>query len=158
MIEIRVQAGDFDPGAEIERLHADRDDIGAVASFVGLVRGGDVAAMTLEHYPGMTERQMRAVADDAAERWPLQGVILVHRHGRLTPGERIVLVAVASSHRAAAFDACAFLIDWLKTSAPFWKREETASGSRWVEAKTEDDAAAARWTSSGTPPSPSAHF
>ena len=145
MIEIRVQAGDFDPGAEIERLHGGRADIGALASFVGLVRGGDVSAMTLEHYPGMTERQLRAVADDAAARWPLQGVILVHRHGRLTPGERIVLVAVASSHRAAAFEACAFLMDWLKTSAPFWKREETAEGSRWVEAKAADDTAAARW-------------
>lgn len=149
MIDIRVQAGDFDPGIEIERLHAGRDDIGAVASFVGLVRGGKIAAMTLEHYPGMTERQLRAVADDAVARWPLQGVVVVHRFGRLTAGERIVLVAVASSHRAAAFEACAFLMDWLKTRAPFWKREETADGSRWVEARAADDAAAARW--GGTP-------
>lgn len=145
MIDVRVQAGDFDPGVEIDRLHAGRDDIGAVASFVGLVRGGSVAAMTLEHYPGMTERQLRSVADEAAARWPLQGVIVVHRFGRLAAGERIVLVAVAASHRAAAFEACAFLMDWLKTSAPFWKREETPEGSRWVEAKAADDAAAARW-------------
>ena len=146
MIGVRVQAEDFDAGAEIARLHAGRDDLGAVASFVGLVRGGEVAAMTLEHYPGMTERQLRAVADEAAARWPLQGVIVVHRHGRLVPGDRIVLVAVAAPHRAAAFEACAYLMDWLKTQAPFWKREETADGSRWVEAKADDDAAAARWS------------
>lgn len=146
MIDIRVQAADFDPGAEIERLHAERDDVGAVASFVGLVRGGDISAMTLEHYPGMTERQLRSVADEAEARWPLQGIVIVHRYGRLLPGECIVLVAVASMHRAAAFEACAFLMDWLKTQAPFWKREETAEGSRWVEAKAEDDAAAERWT------------
>lgn len=151
MIEIRVQAGDFDPGAEIAGLHAGRDDIGAVASFVGLVRGGEVAAMTLEHYPGMTERQLRDVADEAAARWPLQGVVVVHRYGRLVPGDRIVLVAVASPHRAAAFEACAFLMDWLKTQAPFWKREETADGARWVEAKADDDAAAARWSASPLP-------
>ncbi len=145
MIEVRVQREDFDPGAEIERLHAGRDDVGAVASFVGLVRGGAIAAMTLEHYPGMTERQLRRVADAAAARWPLEGLIVVHRFGRLAVGERIVLVAVAASHRAAAFEACAFLMDWLKTQAPFWKREETRDGSRWVEAKAADDAAAARW-------------
>lgn len=145
MIDIRVQAEDFDPGIEIERLHAGRDDIGAVASFVGLVRGGEIAAMTLEHYPGMTERQVHGVADQAAARWPLQGVTIIHRFGRLAVGERIVLVAVASAHRAAAFEACAFLMDWLKTHAPFWKREESADGSRWVEAKAADDAAAARW-------------
>src|SRR5688572_22067268 len=109
MIEVRVQVEDFDPGVEMTRLHAGADDIGAVASFVGLVRGGEVAAMTLEHYPGMTERQLRAVADEAAARWPLQGLIVVHRYGRLVPGDRIVLVAVASPHRAAAFEACAFL-------------------------------------------------
>jgi molybdopterin synthase catalytic subunit len=146
MIEVRVHAEDFDPGAELARLHAGRDDIGAVASFVGLVRGGDTVAMTLEHYPGMTERQLRAVADAAAARWPLDAVTVVHRFGRLRPGERIVLVAVASAHRAAAFDACVFLMDWLKTQAPFWKCEETASGTRWVDAKAADDAAAARWT------------
>ena len=145
MIEVRVQAEDFDPGAEIAGLHASRPDVGAVASFVGLVRGGDILAMTLEHYPGMTERQLGAAADDAARRWPLQGLVIVHRHGRLAPGDRIVLVAVASAHRAAAFEACAFLMDWLKTRAPFWKREETTDGSRWVDAKTDDESAAARW-------------
>ena len=153
MIEVRVQAGDFDPGAEMARLHAGRDNIGAVASFVGLVRGGDVVAMTLEHYPGMTERQLRAVAEEAVARWPLQGIAIVHRHGRLVPGDRIVLVAVASAHRGAAFEACAFLMDWLKTQAPFWKREETAEGSRWVEAKVADDAAAARWSADPSKPS-----
>lgn len=145
MIEVRVQADDFDPGAEIERLRAGRPEIGAVASFIGLVRGDGIEAMTLEHYPGMTERQLRTIADEAATRWPLQGGVIVHRHGRLSVGERIVLVAVASPHRAAAFEACAFLIDWLKTRAPFWKREEAAGQSRWVEAKHEDDAAADRW-------------
>ena len=151
MIEVRVQTEDFDPGVEIARLHAHRDDIGAVASFVGLVRGGDIVAMTLEHYPGMTERQLRAAADDVAARWPLQGIVVVHRHGRLSPGDRIVLVAVAAAHRAAAFEACAFLMDWLKIQAPFWKREETATGSRWVEAKADDAAAAARWATSPLP-------
>lgn len=153
MIEVRVQAEDFDPGVEMARLHADRGDVGAVASFVGLVRGGEVVAMTLEHYPGMTERQLRAVADEAAARWPLQGIVVVHRHGRLVRGDRIVLVAVASAHRGAAFEACAFLMDWLKTRAPFWKREETAEGSRWVEAKAADDEAAARWSAAPSKPS-----
>jgi len=145
MIEVRIERDDFDPGAEIERLHAGRGDIGAVASFVGLVRGDGIDAMTLEHYPGMAERQLRTVADEAAARWPIDAGIVVHRYGRLVAGERIVLVAVASRHRAAAFEACAFLMDWLKTRAPFWKREETSGGSRWVEAKAEDEAAAARW-------------
>jgi len=145
MIEVRVQPEDFDPGAEIERLHAGRGDVGAVASFVGLVRGDGIDALTLEHYPGMTERQLRAIADDAAARWPLLTGVVVHRHGRLAVGERIVLVAVASPHRAAAFEACAFLMDWLKTRAPFWKREEADGRSRWVDAKAADDEAAARW-------------
>jgi len=145
MIDVRIQIPDFDVGAEIALLHAGRADIGAVASFVGMVRGGDVMAMTLEHYPGMTERKLREVAEHAAERWPVGGIVIVHRRGRLLPGDRIVLVAVASPHRAAAFEACEFLMDWLKTSAPFWKREETEHGSRWVEAKTTDDAAAGRW-------------
>jgi molybdopterin synthase catalytic subunit len=145
MIEIRVQADDFDPGIEIDRLHTGRTDIGAVASFVGLVRGGDIEALTLEHYPGMTERQLRTIADQAIARWPLQSGIVVHRYGRLARGEHIVLVAIASPHRAAAFEACAFIMDWLKTKAPFWKREEARGESRWVEAKADDDAAAARW-------------
>jgi molybdopterin synthase catalytic subunit len=145
MIEVRIQTEDFDPGAEMARLHADHGDVGAVASFVGVVRGGEVKAMTLEHYPGMTERQLRVVANEAAARWPLRGIVVVHRHGRLVPGDRIVLVAVASAHRGPAFEACAYLMDWLKTQAPFWKREETTEGSRWVDAKAADDAAAARW-------------
>lgn len=145
MIEVRVQTGDFDPGAELARLEA--LDVGAVASFTGLVRGdGGLSAMTLEHYPAMTNTALRAIADEAAARWPLGGVILVHRHGRLVPRDRIVFVGTASSHRAAALASCAFLIDWLKTDAPFWKREEWADGSaRWVEARAEDDAAREKW-------------
>jgi molybdopterin synthase catalytic subunit len=146
MIAVRVQPQDFDPGAEVAALHAGRDDIGAVASFVGLVRG-PADAMTLEHYPGMTERQLRAIADEAARRWEVSAGVVVHRYGRLAKGERIVLVAVASSHRAAAFEACAFLMDWLKTKAPFWKREEVGGESRWVDAAASDDVAAARWAS-----------
>ncbi|WP_044564819.1 molybdenum cofactor biosynthesis protein MoaE [Azospirillum sp. B4] len=152
---IRVQAEDFDVGAELAALTAGNTAIGGVASFVGLVRdiapgsqtGGDaVGAMTLEHYPGMTERQLAAIEAEARARWPLDAVLIIHRHGRLLPGDRIVLAACASAHRAAAFEACWFLMDWLKTKAPFWKQEETAEGSRWVAAKDEDDAAAARWS------------
>ncbi len=144
---VRVQREDFDPGAEIAALGVGGTEIGAVASFVGLVRGGTdgVAAMTLEHYPGMTERQIAAMVDEACRRWPLDGATVIHRFGRLTPGDRIVFVGVASRHRAAAFAACEFLIDWLKTRAPFWKLEEGAGTSRWVEAKDEDDARAKRW-------------
>lgn len=145
MINVRIQADDFDPGAEIERLHQARSDIGAVASFVGLVRGDGIDALTLEHYPGMTERQIESIARKAVARWPIQASTIIHRHGRLTAGERIIFVAVASRHRAAAFEACAFLMDWLKTKAPFWKREEFGGTSRWVEAKASDDLAADRW-------------
>ena len=145
MIEVRVQQEEFDPAIELARLEALGG--GAVASFTGLVRGdGGLLAMMLEHYPAMTEPALRAIAEEAARRWPLAGTILIHRHGRLVPGERIVFVGTASSHRAAALESCAFLIDWLKTDAPFWKREEWADGSaRWVEAKSVDDAAKARW-------------
>lgn len=145
MIDVRVQATDFDPGTELAAL--ERLGGGGVASFTGLVRGdGGLAAMTLEHYPGMTEAQLRGIADTAWSRWPLAGVVLIHRFGRLVPGDRIVFVATASAHRAAALESCAFLIDWLKTDAPFWKREEWADGSgRWVEARAADDAARARW-------------
>jgi molybdopterin synthase catalytic subunit len=154
---VRVQAEDFDVGAELAALTAGRTDVGAVASFVGLVRdvhgaaaggGGDgtpVTAMTLEHYPGMTEKALAAIEAEARARWPLQGVVVVHRFGRLLPGDRIVMVGVASAHRRAAFEACDFLMDWLKTKAPFWKQEETPDGARWVEAKAADDAAAGRW-------------
>ena len=145
MISVRVQQADFDPAAELALLES--LGIGAVASFTGLVRGDDdLIAMTLEHYPAMTEAALRAIADEAAGRWPLAGITVIHRHGRLVPGDRIVFVATASSHRAAALESCAFLIDWLKTDAPFWKREEWADGSaRWVEAREADDAAKARW-------------
>jgi molybdopterin synthase catalytic subunit len=144
---IRVQQAPFDAGAETATLHAGRDDVGGLASFLGICRGdGGLAAMVLEHYPGMTERALTRIAEEACARWPLTGCTVIHRHGRLVPGDPIVLVLTASPHRAAALEACAFLIDWLKTSAPFWKREEFATGeSRWVEAKAEDDQAAARW-------------
>jgi len=148
-IAIAVQAEDFDVGAAMAAAAADDHGVGGVASFVGLVRdqggGAAVSAMTLEHYPGMTEKALRTIADEAARRWPLDAVHIVHRFGRLLPGERIVLVVTASAHRDAAFDACRFLMDWLKTKAPFWKREETPGGERWVAAKAEDDIAAERW-------------
>ena len=145
MIEVRVQTGDIDVAAELARLDALGG--GGVASFIGLVRGdGGLVELLLEQYPGMTERALRGIADQARERWPLAGLTVIHRHGPLAPGERIVLVATASRHRAAALDSVAFLMDWLKTAAPFWKRERFADGrTRWVEARGEDDAAAARW-------------
>jgi molybdopterin synthase catalytic subunit len=145
---IRVQEQPFDVGAELAALTAGRTDIGALASFVGLVRDmadEPVAAMTLEHYPGMTEAKLAEIEAEAQARWPLQASLIVHRYGRMLPGEPIVLVAAASAHRAAALEACAFLIDWLKTRAPFWKLEETGEESRWVEARRADGEAAARW-------------
>src|SRR6266481_7917411 len=146
---IRVQREDFDVGAEIERLTADNRRIGGVASFVGLVRdmadGEAIGAMTLEHYPGMTEKKLAEIEDEARRRWTLEASLIVHRYGRLEPGDRIVLVATASAHREAALASCAFLIDWLKTQAPFWKLEETAEGGKWVEARKGDAAAAKRW-------------
>ncbi|WP_158046647.1 molybdenum cofactor biosynthesis protein MoaE [Skermanella pratensis] len=144
---VRVQREDFDVGAELAALSEGNHGVGGVTSFVGLVRemGGGPSAMTLEHYPGMTERQLAEIEAEARRRWPLQATLIVHRYGRLEPGDRIVLVATASAHRQAAFESCHFLIDWLKTRAPFWKLEETSEGARWVEAKEDDDAAAARW-------------
>ncbi len=146
---IRVQKEGFDPGREIAALTEGRTDVGGVASFVGVVRAGQAGAalssMTLEHYPGMTEKQLAAIEDEARSRWPLQACLIIHRVGRLLPGERIVLVATASAHRAAALESCAFLIDWLKTKAPFWKKEETTDGERWVETRASDDEAAERW-------------
>ncbi len=146
---VRVQCEPFDVGAELAALTRGRTDIGGVATFTGLVRevAGDerVHAMTLEHYPSMTERQLEAIEAEAHRRWPLQASLIVHRVGRMLPGEVIVLVATASAHRAAALEACAFLIDWLKTKAPFWKLEETPEGERWVEARAADDRAAGRW-------------
>ena len=140
-----MQPEPFDPGAELARLEAAGG--GGVASFTGIVRGeGGLAALRLDHYPGMTERAMTAIADEAAARWPLLGLVLVHRHGELAPGERIVFVGTAARHRGAALEACGFLIDWLKTRAPFWKQERFADGSgRWVEPRADDDAAADRW-------------
>lgn len=147
---IRVQAEDFDVGAEYAAFTAGRTCVGGVAMFVGLVRdiaGGEaVSAMTLEHYPGMTEKQLEAIEEEARRRWPLDDVLVIHRHGQLEPGDRIVMVATASAHRDAAFESCRFLMDWLKTKAPFWKLEATPGGERWVEAKDSDDAAAARWS------------
>ena len=146
---IRVQEEDFDVGAELEALSRGRHQVGGVASFVGLVRdiseGDEVSAMTLEHYPGMTERQLAKIEAEARQRWPLDEVLIVHRHGRLAPGDRIVLCAASSAHRQAAFEACMFLVDWLKTQAPFWKLEESGADARWVESRASDDTAAARW-------------
>ena len=146
MSEVRIQRGDFDPGREIAALNDNMGTIGALASFVGLVRGdGGLSAMTLDHYPGMSEREIERHVAEAKSRWPILGVRIVHRVGRLEPGERIVFVGVASSHRQAAFEACEFLMDYLKTRAPFWKLEERAGGAAWVEARPEDDEAVTRW-------------
>jgi molybdopterin synthase catalytic subunit len=147
---VTVQEADFDVGAELAALTKGRSDIGGVASFIGLVRdsndGASVSAMTLEHYPAMTEKQLQAIEREAGQRWDLIDVRLIHRVGRLVPGDQIVLVLVASAHRHAAFEACAFLADWLKTKAPFWKKEETPDGqARWVAARASDEAAAERW-------------
>ena len=146
---IRVQREDFDVGAELAALSAGDRGIGGVASFVGLVRevagGAAVGAMTLEHYPGMTEKRLAEIEAEARSRWPLEGVLIIHRYGKLEPGDRIVLVATTSPHRQAALESCAFLIDWLKTKAPFWKLEEGAKGTAWVEAKESDDHAAEKW-------------
>jgi molybdopterin synthase catalytic subunit len=148
MVRILVQEALFDMAAESAALTAGRTDVGGVASFLGVCRGDDaLAAMVLEHYPGMTERALGRIAAEAEARWPLTGCTVIHRVGRILPGEPIVLVLTASAHRAAALESCAFLIDWLKTKAPFWKREEFADGdARWVAAKDEDDTAAARWS------------
>lgn len=147
---IKVQSEPFDVGAELSSLKASRTDIGGFALFVGSVRdlsgGKDVSAMTLEHYPGMTEAALADIEQEARRRWPLQDALIIHRYGRMMPGEDIVLVITASAHREAAFQACEFLMDFLKTNAPFWKLEEGTKGTQWVEAKTSDDEAAARWT------------
>jgi len=142
---INVQTEDFDVGAEFAALTEGRTDIGGIGCFVGTVRG-PAAAMTLEHYPAMTERAIARIVAEAERRWSLLGCTVIHRYGRLPAGENIVLVLAAAAHRQPALDATAFLIDWLKTKAPFWKQEEDAGGATsWVEARTEDDAAAARW-------------
>jgi molybdopterin synthase catalytic subunit len=149
---IRIQETDFDVGREIAALSKGRTDVGAVVSFSGICRGDDngeaIAALTLEHYPGMAEAEIGRHADEALSRWPLQGLTVIHRFGRIAPGENIVLVVTASSHRQAAFEAAEFLMDYLKTNAPFWTREESREGASWIEAREHDDAAAARWTKS----------
>jgi molybdopterin synthase catalytic subunit len=150
-VTVRVQTEDFDIGAELEKLSAGNHQVGGVASFVGLVRdiapkgSGAASSMTLEHYPGMTEKRLAEIEAEAQRRWPLSATLIIHRYGRLEPGDRIVLVATASSHREAALESCAFLIDWLKTEAPFWKLEDGPEGPRWVEAKSSDDARKAAW-------------
>jgi len=148
-MKILVDEKDFDAGAEIAALRAGNPQIGAVASFVGLVRdtnaGSDVAGMTLEHYPAMTQRALEAIVAEACQRWALLDVTVIHRVGELRPSDQIVLVAVASSHRADAFAACEFIMDYLKTRAPFWKKEQTPEGARWVEQRATDEQAAVRW-------------
>lgn len=148
-MKILVDEKDFDAGAEIAALRAGNPHIGAVASFVGLVRdtnaGSDVASMTLEHYPAMTRRALEAIVAEAGQRWALLDVTVIHRVGELRPSDQIVLVAVASGHRADAFAACEFIMDYLKTQAPFWKKEQTPDGARWVEQRATDEQAAARW-------------
>lgn len=146
---VRLQSEPFDVAAECARIAHGRTDIGAVVTFTGICRGDEqgapIAALTLEHYPGMAEAEIARHVEEAQRRWPLLGVTVIHRFGRMTPGDPIVLVVTASAHREAAFEAAAFLMDYLKTKAPFWKREERPEGARWVEAKAQDDAAAARW-------------
>lgn len=151
MFTVRIQAQDFDPAHEAAALSRGRTDIGAIVTFTGLCRaqdapgGAPLIALTLEHYPGMAEEEIGRLVEQARARWPLIGATVIHRYGRMVPGDNIVLVVTASAHRAAAFEAAEFLMDWLKTSAPFWKMEERDEGTAWVAAKGEDDDAAERW-------------
>jgi molybdopterin synthase catalytic subunit len=149
---IRIQQADFDIAREIAALTQSRTDIGAVVTFSGICRGGEgdkaIAALTLEHYPGMAEAEIGRHVTGATARWPLTGVTVIHRVGRIEPGENIMVVLTASAHRQAAFQAAEFLMDYLKASAPFWKREESSDGTSWVDARSHDDEAAARWTRS----------
>jgi molybdopterin synthase catalytic subunit len=151
-VTIRIQQADFDIAQEIAGLTKGRTDIGAVVTFSGICRGAEngdaIAALTLEHYPGMAEAEIARHAETAASRWPLTGLTIIHRVGRITPGENIVLVVTSSAHRQAAFEAAEFLMDYLKAHAPFWKREEGASGTNWIDARDHDDLAAGRWTKS----------
>ncbi|HUN94582.1 MAG TPA: molybdenum cofactor biosynthesis protein MoaE [Burkholderiaceae bacterium] len=154
---VRVQREDFDAGHEIAALRRGRTDVGAIAAFIGVARdlndGDAVTRMSIEHYPGMTESALEEIVATACARWPkLVEALVVHRYGDFDPGDQIVLVVVASAHRGDAFQACEFLMDYLKTSAPFWKKETTPSGSRWVEAREADDAARGRWDASGAAP------
>lgn len=149
-IAVRVQTADFDAGAEMARLRAGNPAIGAVASFVGVARdrndGSAVATLTLEHYPGMTERALQRICEDAAQRWNIIDILVVHRVGELRPLDQIVLVVVTSAHRGEALACCEFVMDYLKTEAPFWKKEATPQGARWVDARDSDDAARERWS------------
>jgi molybdopterin synthase catalytic subunit len=151
-VTIRIQEADFDIAQEISALTKGRTDIGAVVTFSGICRGAEggepIAALTLEHYPGMAEAEIARHAETAASRWPLSGLTIIHRVGRIIPGENIVLVVTSSVHRQAAFEAAEFLMDYLKAHAPFWKREQGASGTNWVDARDHDDMAAERWTKS----------
>jgi molybdopterin synthase catalytic subunit len=151
-VTIRIQEADFDIAQEIAALTKGRTDIGAVVSFSGICRGSEnsepIAALTLEHYPDMAEAEIKRHADEAMSRWPLNGLSIIHRVGRIMPGENIVLVLAASAHRQAAFQAAEFLMDYLKANAPFWKREESAKGTNWIDARSHDDAAVARWSKS----------
>ncbi len=146
---IRIQEQPFDLAAELEELVGGNAEVGGTVCFIGTVRemtgDGSISAMTLEHYPGMTEKALEEIDREANERWSLQASLVVHRYGRMEPGEGIVLVITASAHRQAAFDACQFLIDWLKTKAPFWKLEDGGEGGQWVEARGSDDRAAEKW-------------
>jgi molybdopterin synthase catalytic subunit len=152
-MSVRIQTADFDVSAEIAALRRGNPKIGAVASFIGVVRdvneGGAVAEMTLEHYPGMTEKAIEEIVDQARSRWQVLDALVVHRIGKLKPADQIVLVAIASGHRGDAFAACEFIMDYLKKRAPFWKKEQTGSGARWVEARASDDIAAERWRLKG---------
>jgi len=147
--QIRIQVNPIDPAAEQDGLRRGQPQVGALVSFLGLMRdlneGDNVSGMTLEHYPGMTERALAQIADEARRRWPIEGLRILHRVGRLKPEDPIVLVAVTSRHRGDAFRACEFIIDYLKTDAPFWKKEHTEAGERWVEARETDTTAKARW-------------
>lgn len=152
-MSVRVQQEDFDLSAEVAALRAGQPGVGAVAAFVGLVRdmneGSGVSEMALEHYPGMTEKALEAIVAEARARWDILGARIIHRVGTLQPCDQIVLVAVSSAHRGEAFAACEFIMDYLKTRAPFWKREVTPAGARWVDARETDDSAAARWEQGG---------
>jgi molybdopterin synthase catalytic subunit len=147
---VRIQTEDFDVGAEIAALRGGDPAVGAIASFVGLVRdvnaGDRVSEITLEHYPGMTQKAVQEIVEEAKARWDIVDLLVIHRIGTLRPTDQIVLVAVTGAHRGAAFAACEFVMDYLKTRAPFWKKERTPTGSRWVDARSSDDAAAQRWT------------
>jgi molybdopterin synthase catalytic subunit len=155
MPTVRIQHEDFDVGAEIARLRAGRAEIGAVATFIGVCRdrndGAHVATMTLEHYPGMTEKAIATIIDAAITRWKIDDVTVIHRVGELHPTDQIVLVVVIGGHRGDAFSACEFIMDYLKTQAPFWKKEQTPDGARWVDARSTDDDAAARWRGDTAP-------